>query len=151
MPALLRQPSSALLCHEHTQAENSARNQLETNGNLPLRGVVVRNVLCDSIVNPVRGHDTQGEEELEHGAQHATDVLGSHLGRVHGDNDGCHSHANTTDDAGGVEGAKRVGLQCLDDGPDTEDGGGEDEGPSATKLGRERPDEETSKEGCSPR
>lgn len=148
MPARLGQPPGALLGQQHAQPQDGAGDELQADGDLPLRGRVVGDVLGDGVVDPVRGHDAEGEEELEHAAQHAADVLGRHLGGVHGHDDGGHADADARDDARDVKGRERVRVDGLDDGADVEDGGRQDEGPPAAVLGSKRPDEKAGEEGC---
>ena len=126
-PARLGQPPGALLGQQHAQPQDGAGDELQADGDLPLRGRVVGDVLGDGVVDPVRGHDAEGEEELEHAAQHAADVLGRHLGGVHGHDDGGHADADARDDARDVKGRERVRVDGLDDGADVEDGGRQDE------------------------
>ena len=65
---------------------------------------------------------------------------------VHRDDDGRHADADAAHDARGVKGPDRVRVDGLHDGTDAEDGRREDDGPSATELGGEGPDEETGEE-----
>jgi len=109
---------------------------------------LLRDVQVNRVVDPVRGHDTQGEEELEHATEHAADAFRGHLGRVHGNDDSGHADPDAADDSGNVEDRERVRVDDLKDSAEIEDGRGEDKGPAAAELGREGPDEETGEEGC---
>jgi hypothetical protein len=103
-------------------------------------------MLGDGVINPIRGHDAQCEEKLEHRSELATDILGGHLGTVHGNDYGGHTHADTADDAGDVEGGQRVGVDYLDNGTDVEDEGRQREGPSSAVFRGEGPDKEAREE-----
>lgn len=120
MPALLRQPTHTLLQKQHADPEYAPGHQLQTDGNLPLP-INRRNMLLHTVVDPVRGHDPQGEEELEHAAEHPTDLLGGHFRAEHGHHDGRHADADAADDAGGIESADGVSGRDLDDSADAED------------------------------
>ena len=120
MSPLLCQPAGAFLGQEHPQPKNSPGDDLQANRDLPL-ACRVWHVRVNGVVDPVRGHDAQGEEELEEGSQRAANILGCHLGRVGGDDDGGHTHSNAADDAGDVEGGQGVRVDSLDDGADVED------------------------------
>lgn len=64
MPSLTREPAHALLQEQHADAQNPSRDQLQPDGDLPLP-VGGLDVFLDGVVDPVRGHDAEGEEELE--------------------------------------------------------------------------------------
>lgn len=75
MPTTLRQPSSAFFAEKHAHSKERSGCQLETDRNLPL-GCHGWHVFRNAVVDPVGGHDTTGEHELEHSAETATELLG---------------------------------------------------------------------------
>lgn len=148
VPPDLCQPPGALPRQQHAQPQKPTRNQLQAHGDAPLHRSRLH-VLLDGVVDPVAGKHAQGEEELEHGAELAADLLGGHFARVHGDDDGGDADAQAGNGASRVPAPDGVvGEEELQDGADVEDEGGEDDGVAATEAGGEGPDEEAGEEGC---
>lgn len=104
-------------------------------------------MLVDAIVDPIRRHHADGEEQLKHTSQLAANLLRRHLGGVNRDHHGRHADAHTGDDTRGVESADGPRGRDLDDSPDSEDGGSQDQGATTAEAGSEWPDKETREEG----
>lgn len=51
-------------------------------------------MLRGAVIDPVADSHAEGEEELEETAELATNFLGRHFGRVHGDDDGRNAYCS---------------------------------------------------------
>lgn len=148
-PASLGQPARAFLEEEHSDPQDNRRDELQPDGNLPLLRERVGDMLDDTIVDPIRGHDADSEEELEQASQLATDLFWGHLGGVYRHHDRCHPDPDPGNHTRGIESADMASRGHLDDSPDGKNDRGQAEGTTTAESRSKRPDEEAREERCS--
>lgn len=148
MPAFLSEPPDALLQSQHPNAQAPGEQQLQPDGDLPLPGLPIADVLGHAEVDPVRREDAQREHQLVEAAHLPADLLGHHLGGEHGHDDAAAAQADAREDAAEVERLDGVRVDRLDQRAQHEDERADGNRPLAAQLVGDGPDGEAGEEGA---